>query len=200
MTVIQFPNRRPTGAVYTPLPRREIVAQVFGGLAKGAAAVGALAVSVVLVLSVIVGDCHERNSHGRESRLGTDLAILRFCDLWRVRVGSVFYLVRGRTVMAGRQTPTHQSDHMLPYGRPDPVKVATIMDDYGYEAALERWSPWSPKTLSNLAGQGRSIIAKQQRSSAAMRDCVECTLPFFSRNAGNVVCLMCRAASNADFS
>ena len=35
--------------------------------------------------------------------------------------------------------------------------------------------------------------------TAAMRDCVDCTLPFFSRSAANVVCPDCRAASTATF-
>lgn len=68
--------------------------------------------------------------------------------------------------MAGRQAPSHQSDHMLPYGRPDPETVAVIMRDYGYDAALERWSSWSPKTLSTLASRGRVLIDKRQREAA----------------------------------
>lgn len=35
--------------------------------------------------------------------------------------------------------------------------------------------------------------------TAAMRDCVVCTLPFYSRSAGNVVCSVCRSESTAEF-
>lgn len=33
----------------------------------------------------------------------------------------------------------------------------------------------------------------------AIRDCVDCGTPFFSRSSGNVVCVFCRAASTAEF-
>lgn len=33
----------------------------------------------------------------------------------------------------------------------------------------------------------------------AIRDCVECELPFFSSSAANVVCLVCKDASTAEF-
>lgn len=35
--------------------------------------------------------------------------------------------------------------------------------------------------------------------TAAMRDCVVCTLPFYSSGAGNVVCLVCKSESTAEF-
>lgn len=43
------------------------------------------------------------------------------------------------------------------------------------------------------------VMARWVRANPAMRDCVDCATPFYSRSAGNVVCPICREASTATF-
>lgn len=50
--------------------------------------------------------------------------------------------------------------------------------------------------LDNIVGRPNVPVPKP---NPAIRDCVECALPFFSRGAGNVVCVVCRAESTAEF-
>jgi hypothetical protein len=99
-----------------------------------------------------------------------------------------------------QNAPTHASDSMLPYRKPDPETVARIMSEYGEHVVHERWSSWSASKLTDLAREGRRLkAARGQVDTSAMRDCVCCRRPFFSRSAGNVVCSVCRHESTAVF-
>lgn len=56
MTVIQFPSKPPAPRlVYQPVSGRGFLMSLLGGLGKAVAAVVALAVAVVLVLSIVLG-------------------------------------------------------------------------------------------------------------------------------------------------
>ena len=48
--------------------------------------------------------------------------------------------------------------------RPDPVKVARIMESHGYHAAVERWGWLSAATVSHLAAEGRKRMGVGQNS------------------------------------
>lgn len=41
---------------------------------------------------------------------------------------------------------------------PSDLEVATIMDNYGVDAACERWSQFEPRTLHNMAQRGRKAL------------------------------------------
>jgi hypothetical protein len=101
---------------------------------------------------------------------------------------------------ARQHAPSHDSEDLVLYRRPDPVLVAKIVDDYSYDAACERWGSLSTSTITTLAREGRRLqAARGVVDTSAMRDCVECTRPFFSDSAANVVCRICRAESKAVF-
>jgi hypothetical protein len=99
-----------------------------------------------------------------------------------------------------RQNPTHVSDHMIVYRRPDPVTVARIIDEYSPEAACERWSSLAAATVTKLGAEGRKILAARKPNRSAMRLCCDCGQLFHSTGASNWVCKPCRAASTAVFS
>lgn len=104
----------------------------------------------------------------------------------------------------GRQrahAQSHTSDHLSVYRRPDPVLVARIVDGYSHDAACERWSSPSPRTITVLAQEGRRLAAARGAiDRSAIRDCVCCGRPFFSASSANVVCRICKADSQAVFS
>lgn len=99
-----------------------------------------------------------------------------------------------------RAFPTHVSEHMTVYRRPDPATVALIVDEYSFDAARERWSWLADKTITTMAAEGRRLkAARGPVDTRAMRDCVQCERPFFSKSAANVVCVICKAESRAVF-
>lgn len=56
-----------------------------------------------------------------------------------------------------RRSPYH--DEAAAYAKPRPQLVAYIVDEYGPEAAVERWGYLSVKTIQLLASEGRRLGA-----------------------------------------
>lgn len=51
--------------------------------------------------------------------------------------------------------------------RPSAITVAQVIDDYGYEAAQERWGWLTIRTLSSLARQGRKQMERRNADPTA---------------------------------
>ena len=103
--------------------------------------------------------------------------------------------------MARLNVPSHVSDHMVLYRKPDPITVARIVDGYSSDAASERWSSLSPSTIAKIAQEGRRRLAAHGADdSSRMRDCSSCGHPFYSASSRNVVCRICRSENAGDFS
>lgn len=52
------------------------------------------------------------------------------------------------------------ADPTNPYRRPDPATVAYIYDEYGVEAALERWPSIPKGSLQKIVATGRKLAKK----------------------------------------